>query len=260
MGADESKDAAEFGQEIRDLLGAYQPPADPYLRVAQRVRARRARRRAIAAAVAAGAAVTVVAVAVSGVGLPSPDRPPAIRLADPAAPTSAERATGAQFAQFGDDSALGPAYLVAQGAAGQRAYRVASVNFGWPGRTCLFADDAVFAALLQCFAVPTGGVGTWAPLTGVRAGPGILAVGGVVNARFDTVAVRTQDGRKLPVRTVRTPTSADLAFFALVLPGSARIAEVTVTNGRGAVIALPREDADPCQLTPDCATRPSTAS
>jgi hypothetical protein len=224
------------------------------------VRARRARRRAVAAAVAAGAAVTAVAAAVSGVGLPSPDRPPAIRLADPAAPASAEQATSAQFARFGDGSSLGPAYLVTDGAAGQRTYRIASVGFGWPGRTCLFADDAVFAELSQCFAVPAGKVGTWAQLGRVRAGPAVLAVGGVVNARFGTVTVRTQDGRKLPVRTVRTRTSADLAFFALVLPGSDRTAEVTVADGRGAVIALPEENADPCQLTPDCAAHPSRPS
>ena len=257
----EPDEAADLGQKIRDLLDPYVPPPDPYFRVLQRVRARRACRRAVAGLAAAAAAVTAVAVAGFGlmarggttIQFPEP--------AEPAAP-AAERATGPQFADFGDRSPLGPAYVVARGSTDERAYIVASVNFGAAGRTCVYADDAVFAQLSLCFTAEPGRLGTWARLGRIRSGPAVVAIGGVVDARTSGVTVRTDDGRKLPVTAVRTPTSTDLAFFALVLPGSARIAAVTATDGNGGTVTLPQDGPDPCQPAAGagCATRPPGAS
>jgi hypothetical protein len=231
---------AELGSEIRSLLDPYVPPPDPYLRVAARIRERRDRRRALACLAATVTAVIAMAFTASGLAARRDNAWPI----DPAAAPAVERASGPQFAGFGDDSPLGPAFVVARGATSGRPYTIASVGFGDPGQTCMYAHDTVFAQLSQCFTAKPGQLGTWALLDQVRTGAGVLAFGGIVDIRVTGLTARLADGRRLPLTAVQTPTSADVAFFALVLPRGTRIAAVTAADGAGAAVPLPRDGPD----------------
>src|SRR6266508_1129237 len=146
---DDAADVADLGLAIRNLLDPYAPAADPYAGVARRIRARRRRQFGLTGLVITAAVVAgVIAVVSSGVVEPS-----GRTSIGPAGVASAEPATGPQFAKFGAGSPLGQAYVVASGTVSHRGYRIASVNFGSSDSTCLYADDAVFAQLSQCFVV-----------------------------------------------------------------------------------------------------------
>jgi hypothetical protein len=267
----DAAEAEELGRSIRNLLDPYTPPPDPYVRVVRRIRARHAQRMVLAG-LASAAAATVIVIAIVASGVVAPGDGTTVAPAGPGRPVPVEQeqeqASGPQFAQFGDQSPLGPAYVVASGTVHSRRYVVASVSFGSPGRVCLYADDGVFAQLSQCFTADAGQPGAWAPLDGVRSEAGVRAIGGIVTARVDTVTVSVADGRKLPVRAVRTPTSPDMAFFVLVLPGPSHITAVVAGDGRGPWVTLPNAGADSCQDTTrssgdpgsvGCATAPGDA-
>jgi hypothetical protein len=246
--ADDPDGAAELGPEIRGLLDPYVPPPDPYLRVAARIRERRDRRRALACLAATVTAVAAMAFTTSGLAA----RRGNVRPVDPAAVAPVEQATDAQFAAFGGNSPLGAAFVIARGTANGRPYAIASVGFGRSGQTCMYADDAVFAQLSQCFMAKPGQVGTWAPLNQVRTATGVVAIGGIVDMEVTRLTARLADGQRLPLTAVQTPTSADVAFFALVLPQGARIAAVTAADEIGGSVPLPQDGPDECTASAPC--------
>jgi hypothetical protein len=229
----------DLGRAIRELLTEYTPPPDPYTLVAARVRVQRRR------LVGTGIVVTVslAFVVLASVTVVSLDEV-AFRPVEAAAPPRPV-AAGNQFAEFGADTALGPAYVVARGSVNGRAYVVASTTFGQRGAACLFAADAIFTRLSWCSTFAQHRTGQWDVLAEVRPDAGVIAIGGTVAADVQRVTIKTADGEVLAVPAVRTPTSSRVGFFVGVLPGAGkRVVEVVAVSAAGDMAQLVRSVPD----------------
>ncbi len=249
---------AEFRGALRDLIPDYVGPVDPVPQIVARVRRRRAKRRRALLAVGGTGLAAVLALLAPALLLASPaGRPPAglsaaysgksaPPIAPPSAPVPAPRPDP-------------PVYPVASGVVRGMSWVIGSTSVSAGARRCLRADGGMFARDIVCFdGWRSGGPVTWASVPVTGGAVTVTSIAGV--SPGPAVRIRLTDGSAQLLLAKRTATDRAARFFALVVPGSVEVRDVTVLDAAGRALGPPvRDPGSPCRPSPSvaCADPPT---